>query len=123
MQSTTTLLITQLYSVIKHKRRLCSKEIIDIKTYLTNIQTPHLRVGRVCVRVCGGRCGREQCKNSQYRRKKRGKRESTYTHIQRLSRQYAKYLLSGQSRMYLIHIIINFERKQLSQPPSEIRIK
>lgn len=65
------------------------KEIIDIKTYLTNIQIPHRSLG---VSIClGGRCGEEdngeEMKNSRGQRERKAERKSikeylhTYTEV------------------------------------------
>lgn len=43
------------------------REIIDIKTYLTNIQTPRLSVGGVCVFLLEG-CGEQKKKKNKRRR-------------------------------------------------------
>lgn len=56
--------------------------------------------GVLCVYFLLGRCGkRKRAKYKQFKEKERKYITSTYTHIQRLPPQKAKYLLSGQSRM------------------------
>lgn len=77
-------------------------EIIDIKTYLTNIQTPHHLIGLAyCVYVAFWEVWEEktdQSKSKQLEEKERHKSiKSTYTHVQRSPCLSTKYLHSGQS--------------------------
>lgn len=82
------------------------KEIIDIKTYLTNIQTPHIWVGGVyCVSISSWEVWEDK-KTKPKQLKWKERKCSTNTHIQRLPPQWQNIYLQVKAEwLHLIYII------------------